>query len=153
MNGSVFPSFHPILKRTTPAAHAATSYPCPPCWGFVVFAGDVNADSTGQLNTILTLYEIANPPVHSSKSLQVCPSSLLAPVTLACLCHLMCALHFRSPSLPIPLASFIPRWSVDNMLHNHHLRPHRGCAPFRADEMKEVVQQTTDSEARVTGER
>jgi len=38
------------------------------------------------------------------------------------------------------------------MFQNHHLRPHRGSAPFRADEMKEVVQQTTDSEAGVTGE-
>jgi len=50
MNGYVFPFFHPILKRTTPAAHAATSYP--PCWGFVVFAGDVNGAAEYDLDVV-----------------------------------------------------------------------------------------------------
>jgi len=53
MNGSVFPSFHPVIIRETFAAHTdATSYPYPPCWGLAVFAGDVNGAAEYDLDVV-----------------------------------------------------------------------------------------------------
>ena len=37
---SLFSSHH--IRKTCAAHTDATSYPCPPCWGFAVFSGDVN---------------------------------------------------------------------------------------------------------------
>ena len=42
-----------------------------------------------------------------------------------------------------PCEVFIPRWSADYILQNHHLRLRRYMA-FRADEIKEVIQQTME---------
>jgi len=71
MNGSVFPSFHPIIIRKNSAAHASGYIPTLLAGGSL----SLQATSTGQLNTILTLYEIANPPVSSV--LSGIPESLL----------------------------------------------------------------------------
>jgi len=40
----------------------------------------------------------------------------------------------------------MPRWNANYVLQNHHFRPPRGYAPlaFKADEMKEVIQETMD---------
>jgi hypothetical protein len=62
-----------LMRKTscglTPILHPVPSPPPP--WGFL----SLQATSTGQLNTILTLYEISNPPVPNA--LSGIPDSLL----------------------------------------------------------------------------
>jgi hypothetical protein len=62
MNRSVFHSFHSIIIRKICADLANATcylYPYPPCRGFVIFAGDVNAAAECDLDVFR---EIANPP-------------------------------------------------------------------------------------------